>query len=360
MLVSAALATALCVAAAAAVALVALYVVYRVRGRDALVTSVALLDAAEGMQGRRVYSYTEAPGVAVKPERVPSSAIGEGYTVSGWVLLEAPAPPADIFDFGVQTSDAYWLVSRGPAQDPSLVLALVPGTNEVYAAIKTTGGLRRPWPKVAELVGAVDKQFLADLWGTMVAAGAASKQSQPPSTMQLVMQAVGQGIASLDANGQLDMLRALDALGKAASERLDAIEKESGWLFVGISYVPVSRWVHIGVSTDGAVVRLFLDGDLYTKASLQGSVDAQTAARLGLANQAVTTAGSRGGGVAFGCTSGARSRLLATATNWRIRGTVATRREMADEYAAGPRGGSVLGAIGLPAYGFRWPLERAR
>ena len=320
-----------CMAIAAAIVVAALYVAYRVRTGEP--TGFDLL----AKQRSKAFLFTDAAGagVVLDAEAAASTAKGDAFTYCTWMYIDSVATDETL---GVEYSDRFWLLSRGDtADDPCMVVRFTPGINELNVSLKTSAA-RKTYGEIASAgKRATDACIDVLLMSPAFARGAPPR---PKTRSELLLVA---GLAT-----PAYAIRASQEAGAAYGAA------DAGWASLGVSFVPLQRWVHLAVVVDGASMRLYLDGDMYTKDNADTLARAEGA--VGPDDRAVVVEANRGA-VRLGCTQeGGTSGLRGRITRTRFYNEALTRREVAAEYARGPGGGSWLSAVGLPAYKLQTPI----
>lgn len=121
-----------------------------------------------------------------------------------------------------------------------------------------------------------------------------------------------------------------------------------------VEYVPLQRWVHVAFTVEDRLATIFVDGDLYTVASV--SDDTSIAASKARPTPRPIIA-PLSGDVTVGAW-GSSSTVNAYMGRFSFYNYALTPKDVQRIYAVGPVGPNVLGGIGLGEYGVRNPVYR--
>jgi len=119
----------------------------------------------------------------------------------------------------------------------------------------------------------------------------------------------------------------------------------SGYMISAIDYVPLQRWVYIGVVIQDTTLYVFIDGDLYSATTVYDVVGGVGGIRPVIKG----TNGNVAIGDKINTTPGYISKTQFF--NYAL-----TQTEMQSQYAAGPTPSSMLSIFGLNNYGVRSPV----
>ena len=131
---------------------------------------------------------------------------------------------------------------------------------------------------------------------------------------------------------------------------LDAVlARGSSFLTATIDFVPLQRWLHVAFTVQDNLLTVYLDGDVYTVSNLF-MMKGATGARPVFAGT--------NGDVFVGALPGVTAQARAFVAKGQFFNFAVMQKEVGDLYSRGPAMPSVMGAVGLPSYGFRSPVYR--
>jgi hypothetical protein len=126
----------------------------------------------------------------------------------------------------------------------------------------------------------------------------------------------------------------------------------TGYLTATVDYVPLQRWVHVAFVVQDNLLTVFLDGELYGVRDVQ---DMTTAA----APTKRPVFGPCSGSAYVGYLKAAPEQTHGFLGKLLFFNYALMQRDVLTAYTQGPAGATgVLGTMGVPDYGIRWPIYR--
>lgn len=122
------------------------------------------------------------------------------------------------------------------------------------------------------------------------------------------------------------------------------LAKDSGYIVSTIDYLPLQRWVFIGVVIRETTLYVFIDGDLYSATSIYD---------IPTANGSRPMIKGTNGDIIIGEKNNTTQGYLA---NSRYFNYALTQKEMTSYYNSGPSKGGIMSMLGLDNYGVRSPI----
>jgi hypothetical protein len=123
-------------------------------------------------------------------------------------------------------------------------------------------------------------------------------------------------------------------------------QNTSGYIVTTIDYIPLQRWVYIGIVVKDYTLYVFLDGDLYSATTVY---DVSSA----MQSQSRPIVKGTNGDLILGEKMNTTPGYISQSKFYNY---ALTQKEMLSNYSAGPIKSSILSMIGLKQYGVRSPI----